>query len=485
LCITLFAGIAYCWSQPAVMAKLSLDQAIRIAQEQSLRKQSVDALYESGFWQYKSINASRFTSINLTGDLPNLNRSIGPVLQPDGTIAYKPVFIGSSSVALQLNQPIMPIGGNIWVSSGLTRNDIFSSDTAFWLSSPFQVGVSIPLAGFNRRRWEWRQAKIRYTQNTSIYAEELENLSINVTQLYFDLYIANMEYGNAIQNETINDSIFVISQGRYNVGKIAENELLQVELSLMNARNNVSQTRVRKEIAEERLKILLGLNRNENVILDTLPPMRVLDVDVAKAIQEAKDNSSFILQNKLDINNALMNMRESGRNRFIGGEVAASFGLNQTAPTLGGAYTDLRNFQTANLSFFLPIYNFGRAQSEYRMNKAMYESVVAETELAVMNMEIDIKQRVLELKQLESAVIISAKANDIAARRYDVSKNRFLIGKIDITNLTIAQNEKDIALISYIRTLRDYWVAFYQLRRATLYDFEQNEKLIVQPEKKR
>ncbi len=34
----------------------------------------------------------------------------------------------------------------------------------------------------------------------------------------------------------VNDTLYKISTGRFNVGKIAENELLQVELHLMNAR---------------------------------------------------------------------------------------------------------------------------------------------------------------------------------------------------------------------------------------------------------
>ena len=42
---------------------------------------------------------------------------------------------------------------------------------------------------------------------------------------------------------------------------------------------------------------------------------------------------------------------------------------------------------------------------------------------------------------------------------------------IDITNLQLAQTEKDNARTSYLQTLRQYWAAYYQLRRSTLYDF--------------
>lgn len=54
-------------------------------------------------------------------------------------------------------------------------------------------------------------------------------------------------------------------------------------------------------------------------------------------------------------------------------------------------------------------------------------------------------------------------------------RNRYLIGKIDITNLFIAQNERDSATRSYIQALRNYWLGLYNLRRLTLYDFERQE----------
>jgi hypothetical protein len=38
-------------------------------------------------------------------------------------------------------------------------------------------------------------------------------------------------------------------------------------------------------------------------------------------------------------------------------------------------------------------------------------------------------------------------------------------------NLYQAQSEKDAALVSYLQSLRGYWVAYYRLRRVTMFDF--------------
>jgi outer membrane protein TolC len=52
-----------------------------------------------------------------------------------------------------------------------------------------------------------------------------------------------------------------------------------------------------------------------------------------------------------------------------------------------------------------------------------------------------------------------------------VAKNRYVIGKIGIDNLFVAQSEKDAALQAYIQSLRAYWTGYFRLRKLTLHDF--------------
>ncbi|HEY8063014.1 MAG TPA: TolC family protein, partial [Gemmatimonadales bacterium] len=68
-------------------------------------------------------------------------------------------------------------------------------------------------------------------------------------------------------------------------------------------------------------------------------------------------------------------------------------------------------------------------------------------------------------------------ADTVAAKRFDVAYNRYVIGRITIDNLYIAQSEKDQALQGFVQALRAYWVAYYQLRKLTLYDFERKEPI--------
>jgi hypothetical protein len=56
-----------------------------------------------------------------------------------------------------------------------------------------------------------------------------------------------------------------------------------------------------------------------------------------------------------------------------------------------------------------------------------------------------------------------------------------MIGKIGITDLNIAQNEKDNARRGYFDGLQTFWRNFFEIRKLTLYDFVRNEPIILDP----
>ena len=82
-----------------------------------------------------------------------------------------------------------------------------------------------------------------------------------------------------------------------------------------------------------------------------------------------------------------------------------------------------------------------------------------------------------QLSQARRNLALSAKADTVAGKRFEVALNRYVIGRIAIDNLYLAQNEKDQALISYVAALRGYWQAYYRLRRLTLFDFQTGQPI--------
>ena len=83
------------------------------------------------------------------------------------------------------------------------------------------------------------------------------------------------------------------------------------------------------------------------------------------------------------------------------------------------------------------------------------------------NLFLDVEQFNLQKNQ----VAIAAKSDTVAMKRYEVTKQRFLIGKIAVLDLNDADSRKDQNKRAYIQSLQDYWNFYYNIRSLTLFDF--------------
>ncbi len=457
---------------------LSLQQSLEQSTANSPVAKQIKSTYESNKWLYKAALGNRAPQIRLNADLPGYQRRINQVLQPDGSFQFIPVRQAYSNVGLSLSQVIPATGGSISFESRINRGDFFDTENStFYQTNPLQINFYQPLFRFNTQKFNWKQDKLRLELATRQQIEQIEALNAEVISRYFDLYIAQLQLKNAELNETMNDTIYRIAKGRYGVGKIAESELLQVELSYTNARNSVEQQTLQVELARRQLERYTGKLDNAIVLLAPLQlPVNIPDPE--KSRQEALKNRSDLIANEININQANRLLSEAKLSRLPQSDIVLSYGLNQTGTTIDQALAAPVNSQYAGLGFSIPIIGFGSNRAAQKSAQYSYEATLQSTAASLQQLETDAFGLALQVKQLKTSVEISSKADTIAKKRFEAARNRYKIGTMEITNLLIAQNEKDQAIISYVSTLRDFWVIWYQLRRTTLFDFEKNVTLL-------
>jgi len=78
---------------------------------------------------------------------------------------------------------------------------------------------------------------------------------------------------------------------------------------------------------------------------------------------------------------------------------------------------------------------------------------------------------------MKNQVLLAIEADSIASEKYQIAKDRYVLGNLSITDLSISFQERDQAKRDYISALRDFWGAYFQVRYLSLYDFDKNEKI--------
>lgn len=472
---------------PAIIARgqsdvdeYTLNEVIYLAREQSPSSKQAETRLENRYWQYRLFKSNYNPQLALSGNIPGYNRDFLSNRLDDGTIVFQDREQINSSLNLGLNQPIAFTGGNLSVNSALNYFSDLNQDLTRFNTTTVNIRLDQPVFGFNDLKWDKRTEPLRYEESKRSFIEEMEFISREASGRFFDYLDAQINYEIAQFNLLNNDTIYKIEQGRYNIGTTSKDKLLQVELQLLRSQQDVAQAQLDLQTASQELRAYLGISVSDTLFLDLPDGIPKFDISIQDALTYAKMNRSDYIAFERQRIEAEREVAQARAQRFQV-DLTASYGLNAASTEFENAYENPNDQQRLDVGLVIPILDWGR-------NKARMQTALANRELTnyvidqdIQNFEQEIITLVRRFDVLRKQLEISKKSDEVATERYTVAQNRYLTGKVDITNLNIALSEKDAARRSYVRALRDFWIAYYDLRRLTLYDFVEGE-LLYTPE---
>tara|TARA_R110002096_G_scaffold74101_1_gene175590 strand:+ start:139828 stop:141294 length:1467 start_codon:yes stop_codon:yes gene_type:complete len=458
---------------------LDLNSVIQKAKKESPSYYRAQNQAENLYWNYKQFKANYLPQLSLSGTVPNYSNAIDRVPQNDGTFQFlssEQLFLNSR---LNLEQNVALTGGTFSLSSTLSRQQIIRpNESTSFFAAPFNINYSQPMILYNGLKWERKIQPLLYKESQRSYVEDIERISSETTELYFNALTSKIDVQIAELNVNNNDTLFKISKGRYNLGKIAQNDLLQIELNLLNAQNSLSNSQLNYEINTQALKRFLGIDVRKEIDLSIPKNVEFFEVDLGQAMEQAKQNRQAVLEfrrRRLEADQAVAQARGQSGYQL---NMNANFGLSQQGSALDQTYNSdpsQQNLVTVGVS--IPLVDWGRAKSRVRRAKANRDLIEVNVKQDEINFEQEIYLQVTRFNMQKNQLRIAAKADTVAQKRYNVAKQRYLTGKITITDLNLAQSEKDNARKSYLNSLRTYWISYYTLRRLTLYDFKKQEPI--------
>jgi outer membrane protein len=462
--------------------RVSLKGIIRLAQSEAPDVQLAETKQSTNYWQYQSFQANYKPQMDFTSTLPNFNRTIEPITQPDGTVEFIPRTLMANEVGVSLSQDIALTGGNVFATTGFQRVDNFATSlnpkTTFYLTTPVVIGFNQPLFQFNNLKWDRKIEPLRYDEANKVFGEEMEEIAFNSTRLFFDVLISQLNVEAVAKNKADADTLFEISRGRFRVGRIAETELLQIELSAMNADADLAAAILNQQSNTERLRNFLGITKS--ISFDLIAPVDIPEIQInpdtalGYARRYRSETVAFMRRLKEAERDVVRAQSDNGLNIDVFGQ----FGLTQTSVTFKEAYVNPLDQERFRVGLTVPIADWGKAKAQIEIAKSNFqlEQMNVEQERISFDQEILLKVRQFDLQR--NQVLLGLRAFEVSQKRLSITRQRYLIGKIEIVELNIAIREEDEARRSYIDSLRNYWIAHYELRRLTMYDFENGIPLI-------
>ena len=469
--------------QAGAPAPLTLQEAIALAQEHGHTARAARAAHEAARYRDHAFRDRLLPQLSLAGTVPSYNRSIVQVLQVDtatgnAVTLFQPQAQTTTSLSLQLSQTLPLTGGSLFLSSSLTRLALSGQGALqTWSSTPVTVGLRQDIFRPNVAGWDRREQNVEIEEQERSYRRAMEDVAVQTTGLFFAAYAARKNLDNALANVGVNDTLYRLNTGRFQVGRIGENDLLQSQLALLRARTSLDAARLEFERATAQLRLALGLPADRPLEVAVTPAVPELEPDTARAVAEALRNAVTVSDVALADVQARRRVTEAQLADGVGATLQASYGYNATAPSMHLAYQNLLEARTFSLGVELPLWQWGAHGAGVKAAEADRDRVADQSALALEQLALDAKFAALNLSQARRNVALLTVSDSVAGKRFEVAYNRYVIGKINIGDLYIAQQEKDAALVQFVGGLGDYWLAYYRLRQVTLFDFEAGRPL--------
>ncbi|HOF80051.1 MAG: TolC family protein [Bacteroidales bacterium] len=484
--LTIFLLIANPLISQQVKKKMTLSDAIVIAQRQSPDALSAKNRFLKSFWEMRTSEATLLPKLSLDATVPRYTRAIEKIVQPDGSEAFRERSLANTSADLSLSKNIALTGGQVYLQSGLQRIDYLNIGDAAgrpptaWLSTPLVIGYSQNIFGFNTYKWSKKIDPMRYNEAKRKYLEEIEQISINTTNLFFNLLVSQIQKNVAEQNIAYYDTLYKIGLGRFNLGKIGENELLQLELGFLNAQANYETSAL--ELEDRMFKLKSYLRLQDDIPIEPTPPIQEVsffEIPADKAVELANKNNSQALSFDRRLLEADRQVNIAKTTDRFSANMFAQYGLTQSANSLSEVYHNTQDQQLLVFGIKIPILDWGLAKGRIKVAESDREIVRTSIEQERVDFDQSVFLQVMDFKMQQRRLQIAGKSDTVAWKSYDIARQRYLVDKVSITDLTTSQINSDNSKINYIRSLQNYWINYFQIRKLTMFDFDKNEEISI------
>ena len=457
--------------------KIALNEAIALA-----RIQSVDAAValnelKTAYWEYRTFRADLLPEMNLSGELPNYNKSYNAYQQPDGSYTFVRNNTFELSGEVSIDQNIWFTGGKLSLSSSLDYiKQLGKEGNKQFMSIPVNLKLTQPIFGVNNLKWSRRIEPVRYDEAKAKFISATEEVTIKTIAYFFDLLLAKEALGTAIQNQQNADRLYEVAQAKRQMGQISENELLQLKLSALKAKASVTEYESNLNAKMFQLRAFLGLSEMEvlePVVPESMPDIKIEYNDVLNKALSRNSFAQNVIRRQLEADYEVA--KAKGDLRSI--DLYASVGYTGWDQNFSAAYENLLDNQVIKVGVKIPILDWGKRRGKVKVAESNREVVTSRLRQEQMNFNQNIFLLVANFNNQATQLGIAGEADQIAQKRYKTSIETFLIGKINTLDLNDAQTSKDEARQKHIREMYYYWYYFYQIRSITLWDFVESAEL--------
>lgn len=386
-----------------------------------------------------------------------------------------------SSGDFRIIQPLVWTDGTLMLINRLRWQDSYSeyrNEKNISFSNDLFLNYSQPIFTYNRTKLALRELELDLENSALSYDIQALNLEYQVTQRFYDVYRQKLSYQIALEELANGEQSLEIIKNKVDAGLSAKEELYQAELNLANSKSKVQNEKVALEFAKDNFKRLTGIALDEEIDVTADVSHQPIVVDLEKAIGNGIEKRMEIRQSTIEVENAYNNLIQSMAINEFKGQVDLTYGLIGTNEEFGQIYDQPTKNQVVELSFEIPLFDWGEKASRVKASEAILKSRKLTLATDKTDIMIEIRQAYRSLQNLAVQVEIAQQSVKNAQLTYDINLERYKNGDLTSMDLNLFQIQLSEQKIGLVTALINYKLALLDLKIKSMWDFERNKPVL-------
>ena len=477
---------------------LTLDDAISLALDDGYRARHLRLDLQGAGFEMDAAKRSTRARVNLTLQAPDYVENVQAIRVPNRLPVYNKIGMLQWFGAVSISQPFLMTDGELTFGSNFRqlRESVFQeqldlSDRSKRFFNTLDVRFRQPLFAPNQLKLNLERARLRLENQQRVFASTQLDIVYDITQAFYEFYSAQRRL--EIAREALEQQMqsFDLAQKKFEAGLIPEVEALQMEVALSRSRNQLLQSDGSRTRSADRLRLALGLSLDDSVTVRPSMNLKTFEIDEDLAISHGLRHSASLRQREIGHRLAEINLRETRAAGSVRGEFSASYertGLTDALPEdastcdlIDASWDDLRRRpRNLGMAFTLRVPLW-----DSRLNRARVSSAQTRLDQRMLDLEdervqvvLQIRSAIARLREARDRLEVLRKSEDVALRSYEIDLARFENGDITAQDLTRTRDDLTHSRQAYLDAYIQYQLSVADLKRQTLYDFEEERSLL-------
>ncbi len=460
---------------------LTLNDALRLTQSQSLQAFMDKYEYIQSYWDYKVYKADYLPTLSLELDpVSYYNYSALEYNSTSGSYSYYRTQYMSSDATVSLSQNIAATGGTLTLNSNLYRLQNYGDyDYTQFSSAPFTIGYSQDLFGFNALKWKKKVQPLEYEKAKKEYISSVEEMNSTTVEKFFNLALAELQLNMSEFNYGKTDTLLQIAEKRFLLGTQTKEELIDLKLSKNNTYINWQEAKLNLQKCKDDLLNYLMLPKGTDIKVVLPKDIPAFRIEADQVLQYAMENNPDVLQQKISVVEADRDVAEAKAENRFSADMSVYYGISKDDGSYGNngkvsnVYkSDFDDYQRASLNVTIPVLDWGKGKGNVEVAKSQQKIAELTAQQTMQEFELSTVTKAMEFNIQRNKVTSAVYSETLANESYLLTTTRFKKGQVNVLQLVSSQTAKDNAEEEYISALSDFWKSYYDIRKITLYDFE-------------